>query len=62
MHMHGRMIADKHGDAGVFEAVDCAIHELDCGEAASPCQTKILLAVAPDVSKQFDFGTNGRDK
>jgi len=22
MHMHGRMIADKHSDAGVFEAAD----------------------------------------
>jgi len=39
--MHGRMIADKHSDAGVFEAVDGAIHGFDYGEAASPCQTKI---------------------
>lgn len=28
MHMHGRVIADKHGDARIFEAVDGVIHDL----------------------------------
>jgi hypothetical protein len=40
MYMHGRMIADKHGDAGIFEAVNGAIHEVNYGEAASPCQRR----------------------
>jgi hypothetical protein len=45
------MIADKHSDAGVFEAVDGAIHEFDYGEAASPCQTKILLMAGNSSSR-----------
>ncbi|MDO8811267.1 MAG: hypothetical protein Q7J38_04475 [Gallionella sp.] len=45
------MVADKHGDAGILEAVNGVIHEFDYGEAASPCQTKILL-IAENRSSQ----------
>ena len=44
--MCGRMVADKHGDAGILEAVNGAIHEMDCSEVASPYQTNDISDAA----------------
>jgi hypothetical protein len=42
------MVADKHGDAGIFEAVNGAIHEFDCSEATSLCQTNGIVIPQPE--------------